>query len=95
MKDAWNNEINNFEGTHRRKVTKGDFTEVFGKAFITAFTKDTILAAFEKTGIHPFNPNIITLQQMKPSEATTIQGSFHWHKQALHEKLWPHLASIT
>jgi hypothetical protein len=33
---------------------------VFGCAFLRAFTKDTILVAFEATGICPFNPDIIT-----------------------------------
>jgi hypothetical protein len=47
MKEAWKEEICKFEELHR-KVTKGDFTEVFSKAFLTAFTEPTIQAAFEK-----------------------------------------------
>ena len=35
-----------FEELHKRKVKKGDFVEVFGKAFKEAFTKETVLAAF-------------------------------------------------
>ena len=54
---------------------KGDFTEVFGKAFLTAFTEPTIRAAFEKTGIYPFNPEVITAKQLKPSEPTSTIGS--------------------
>jgi DDE superfamily endonuclease len=47
MKDAWKEEINKFEELHKGKVTKADFTEVFGKAFLKAFTKETVLAAFD------------------------------------------------
>jgi len=60
----------------RRSVTKADFTKVFGTAFLRAFTKDSILAAFKATGIHPFNPDIIKPAQMKPSEATSVKGGF-------------------
>ena len=76
MKEVWKIEIDRFEELHKRKVKKGDFVEVFGKAFVTAFSEDTILAAFKATGIFPFNPNVITEQQMKPSQATSTQASF-------------------
>jgi hypothetical protein len=75
MKEAWKEEINRFEELHRSKVTKGDFMEVFGRAFLRAFTKDTVLSAFEKTGVYPFNPAVITTQQMKASEPTSVIGS--------------------
>jgi len=41
MKEAWKEEICKFEELHG-KVTKGDFTEVFGKAFLTVFIEPTI-----------------------------------------------------
>ena len=41
MKEAWKEEIHKFEELHG-KVTKGDFTKVFGKAFLTAFTEPTV-----------------------------------------------------
>ena len=41
MKEAWKEEIRKFEELHG-KVPKGDFTKVFGKAFLIAFTKPTI-----------------------------------------------------
>ncbi|KIM87838.1 hypothetical protein PILCRDRAFT_3567 [Piloderma croceum F 1598] len=65
-----------FEEIHKRAVKKGDFVEVFGKAFLEAFTEDTIQAAFQVTGIIPFNPNVITEQQMKPSLLTSTQATF-------------------
>ena len=41
MKEAWKEEIHKFEELHG-KVMKGDFTKVFSKAFLTAFTEPTI-----------------------------------------------------
>ena len=75
MKEAWKEEIRKFEDLHRSKVTKGDFTEVFGNAFHKAFTVPTILAAFEKTGIHPYNSDVITPRMMKESEPSSSIGS--------------------
>ena len=62
MKEAWKEEICKFEDLHRSKVTKGDFTEVFGNASHKAFTAPTVLAAFKKTGIHPYNPMSLPLE---------------------------------
>jgi hypothetical protein len=76
MKAVWKEEIQKFEELNRRKVGKGDFTEVFGKAFIRAFKKETVEAAFRVTGIHPFDHTVITARQMKPSEPTSTKGAF-------------------
>ena len=76
MKDIWKEEINNFEGLHLRGVDKEDFCEVFGKAYLHAFTPETIKAAFAATGIHPFNPEIITPAQMQPSQPTSTKAGF-------------------
>jgi len=43
--------------------------------FPKAFTVPTVLAAFHKTGIHPYNPDIITPQMMKESEPSSLIGS--------------------
>ena len=37
MKEAWKEEIRKFKDLHISKVTKGDFTEMFGNAFHMAF----------------------------------------------------------
>jgi len=75
MKETWKEEIRKFEDLHRSKVTKGDFAEVFGNAFHKAITLPTILAAFEKTGIHPYNPDVITPRMMKASKPSSLIGS--------------------
>ncbi|KAF8221739.1 DDE-domain-containing protein, partial [Tricholoma matsutake] len=76
MKVAWKEEINAFEELHRWSVDKGDFCGVFGRAYILAFTKENIEAAFAATGIHPFDPNVVRPEQMKPAEATSTRSSF-------------------
>ena len=76
MKGAWKTVIHEFEDLHLTKVTKGDFTGLFGKAYLAAFTKDTIEAAFRATGIYPFDRTVIKLKQMKPSETTSVKGPF-------------------
>jgi len=79
MKEAWKEEICKFEELHR-KVTKGDFTKVFGKAFLTAFTKPTIQATFKETGVYPFNPEVITAKQLKPcwKFLSLVLTNFDW-----------------
>jgi hypothetical protein len=76
MKVAWKEAINNFEELHKRKVGKADFTELFGHAYLRAFTESTIQAAFRVTGIYPFNPDVIKPEQMKPAEATSVKAGF-------------------
>ena len=76
MKEDWKLQIMEFEELHKRKVKKGDFVGVFGKAFVNAFTEETVLAAFQATRIFPFNPDVITEQQMKPSLVTSTKAAF-------------------
>jgi hypothetical protein len=76
MKEAWKDEINTFEELNQRAVDKEDFCGVFGRAFLLAFTPDMVKAAFTATGIHPYNADIITAQQMKPSEPTSMHAAF-------------------
>ena|SRR5882724_9573452 len=42
MKEIWHEEIHKFEDLHLHKVCKEVFTEVFGMAFIHAFTQGTV-----------------------------------------------------
>jgi DDE superfamily endonuclease len=76
MKEAWKNEIRAFESLHMQPMKKSDFTGVFGNAFLKAFTKPIIESAFAATGIHPFNRDIITLQQTRTSKALSTVAGF-------------------
>ena len=76
MKEIWKEEISAFETLHTRGVNKEDFCFVWGKAFLRAFTPETVKAAFSATGIHPYSANVITPEQMRPSESTSTKASF-------------------
>lgn len=76
MKEHWKQVINKFETLHRTSVTKADFTSLFGQAYHCAFTVELIKAAFRVTGVFPFDRTVITERQMRPSEATSTQGTF-------------------
>ena len=65
MKKAWKEEITAHEKRSGQAVKKEDFAEVFGKA-----------SAFRATGIYPYNPTVITEEQMRPSLATSMKANF-------------------
>ena len=72
MTDQYRKHVEEFEERNGSKLTKVDFTGVFGAAFLP----ETILVAFQVTGIYPFNPNAISPTQMKPSEVISVKASF-------------------
>ncbi|KIK02681.1 hypothetical protein K443DRAFT_5957 [Laccaria amethystina LaAM-08-1] len=76
MKECWKEAINEHEKLHHRGVNKEDFAKVWGGAYIKAFTEENIRSAFKKTGIWPYNPDVITPEQMKPAEATSTRSTF-------------------
>ena len=76
MKTEFRAEIHAFEDSHMRGVGKGDFAGVFGRAYLRAFTPESVKAAFAATGVHPYNPDVITEKLMQPSLPTSTRGSF-------------------
>ena len=76
MKECWKEAINKHEELHHHGVNKEDFLKVWGGAFLEAFTEENICSAFRKTGIWPYNANVISPQQMKPAEATSTKSTF-------------------
>ncbi|KAE9384097.1 hypothetical protein BT96DRAFT_1008430 [Gymnopus androsaceus JB14] len=75
MKVEMKRSVVQFEDENQRVVGE-DFGLVFGRAFLIAFTVDTVKAAFSATGIFPFNPGVICPEQLVPAEAMSIKGSF-------------------
>lgn len=71
LKRAWSDERDKFERTGPT-VSKMNFVRVYAKAHVRSFTKENILAAFRKTGIVPFNPDVITDTMMAPSLETSV-----------------------
>src|SRR5271156_6508978 len=70
LKRTWIDERDKFE-RQGSVVTKLNFMSVYARAHGRAFTKDNILAAFEKTGVVPFNPDVVTEDMMAPSLETS------------------------
>ena len=75
MKEEFRKEIHVFEDLHMTGVGKSNFAGVFGHAFLQAFTPESVKAAFGATGVHPFNPGIITDKHMQPSLLTSTKAS--------------------
>jgi hypothetical protein len=71
LKRAWSEERDKFERSGPA-VSKVNFIGIYAKAHVRAFTKENILSAFRKTGVVPFNPNIINNTMMAPSLETSI-----------------------
>lgn len=74
MKKVWKEEVEKHETATMENVTKEHFVKVFGTAYLRAFDPETVKAAFRATGIHPYNPDVITPEQMKPSAPFSILG---------------------
>ena len=65
----WAQECEKFERESGRTIRKEDFLLVHARAIQRTFKKETILSAWEKTGLRPFNPDIITPDMVAPSTA--------------------------
>jgi hypothetical protein len=76
IKTYWGQERNNLEEEMGKVVTKDNFVEVYSKAHVKGMTHKNILAVFKKTGLHPFNPNMVTVAMLAPSlEISTLMAS--------------------
>jgi len=56
------------------EVTKETFLKIYGEAHIKTLTPELVRKAFEKTGVFPFNPDIIPQEMMAPSKETSLEG---------------------
>ncbi|KAF1830110.1 hypothetical protein BDW02DRAFT_559738 [Decorospora gaudefroyi] len=75
LSTAYSTELSNY--LHRSHgilpVQKGDFFELFWRAWGATFKKETIRKSFEATGIHPANPEVILKRFGK--EASSLDES--------------------
>jgi len=76
LKRIYARHVKAFETDTCRSVRKADFGKVFGNAFLEAFTPELVAKMFEATGVHPFNPNRINPEKLKPSKAVSVVGTF-------------------
>ena len=73
LKRTWSDERDKFE-KNGSVITKLNFMSIYAKAHVRAFTKDNIHAAFRKTGVVPFNPDVVTDAMMAPSLETSTSS---------------------
>lgn len=73
LKKELADEIRDWNDCHQRGIQKCDFAGVFGRAYLRAFTPELVKSAWEAVGIHPYNPHIIPLDKLAPSEVSTTQ----------------------
>ena len=52
---------------------KGNFNKIYPKAYTHALTPENIKSAFQKTGIVPFNPDVVTPAMMALSKETSSE----------------------
>jgi hypothetical protein len=56
-------------------MDKNNFLAIYGRAHVRALTVDNITAAFKKTGVWPFNPNVVTEEMLAPSKETSCEAT--------------------
>jgi hypothetical protein len=57
-----------------KTITKSNFLEFYSTAHVKALTTANILLAFRKTGIHPFNPDVVTSDMLAPAKESSNEG---------------------
>ena len=71
FKIAWQSHLHRYNTEHHgRPLNKVNFWDVFVPAWTSAMTTKNIMAGFRKTGVSPFNPGAIPLEEMGPSSVT-------------------------
>lgn len=66
-RDRWERETG-------ESVGKVNFLTIFGRAHIRALTPDLAKTAFRKTGLLPFNRDVVLKAQMAPSKESSCKG---------------------
>lgn len=74
LSSAWKSEVNSASADYT-EITKRNLLVFYAKARERALKKSTIISAFAKTGIWPFNNHILELSTFEPSKNTTTEPS--------------------
>ena len=68
FKNYYTTEFQEWERESGERVTKYNFLELIERPFRQTFTPSTIHSAWRATGLIPFNPSVITPEQMAPAQ---------------------------
>lgn len=72
LKLLWMLAFREWERVHRQNVTKDIFLLVLEQPFLKCFNEKNILSSFRATGIWPYDPEVIKVEQMRPSEGNAV-----------------------
>jgi hypothetical protein len=75
LKQHWSKARDEWEKKTGQPISKTNFLTIYSTAHIKALTPENILAAFHKTGVWPFNPNVVTENMLATSKETLCEGS--------------------
>ena len=68
FKKSWENHLMKYNTSHSgHALNKVDFWNVFVPTWNSSICPKNIIADFRKTGIHPFNPQVIPAESLAPS----------------------------
>ncbi|KAJ8877606.1 hypothetical protein PR048_022061 [Dryococelus australis] len=71
FKQAWGKSLSNHTTqSPGQKPKRSDFHRLMKPAFYSAFSPETIISSFRKTGIYPFNPSALTDDAISTSKLT-------------------------
>ncbi|EIN03598.1 CENP-B protein, partial [Punctularia strigosozonata HHB-11173 SS5] len=71
LKRYWSQERDAYEREHGAIISKENFLAVYSAAHARAMTPSNIQMAFQKTGVWPYNPDIISKKAMAPAKETS------------------------
>jgi hypothetical protein len=74
VKHCLSEERDRYEKTTGEQISKTNFLAIYGRAHERALIPETIKSAFQKTGICPFNRDVISKEAMAPSKETSCEG---------------------
>lgn len=78
----------------RSKMGKAHFFSLFWPAFLKAFTPINIASAWRKTGLHPFDPEVVLSQIRPPGEDIRPESSDSANSAALLNSYWPQISRL-
>ncbi|KAH7917887.1 DDE-domain-containing protein, partial [Leucogyrophana mollusca] len=74
LKQYWSDERDKWEREKGDGITKSNFLTIYGRAHLRALKPGIIRTAFRKTGVWPFNRDVVTDEMMAPSKETSCEG---------------------
>lgn len=74
---AWADRCNEVLESMGEEVSQNDFVRKYMAVWSASFKKTTIITAFRKTGISPFDPNCLSEHDFSPSNASSTRTYSH------------------